>query len=56
MSIFPLLENNESISITFDQVVEKPTTGIGTTANITLRNSSGIGTVIVGSGVSYAII
>ena len=43
---------NQSISITFDQVVEKPTTGIGTTANITLRNSSGIGTVIQTIGVN----
>ena len=41
-----------NIVITFDQVVAKSTTGIGTTANITLRNSSGIGTVIHTVGIA----
>jgi hypothetical protein len=43
---------NTNIVITFNQFVEKPTTGIGTTANITLRNSSGIGTVLQTIGVT----
>jgi hypothetical protein len=43
-----------NIVITFDQLVAKSTTGIGTTANITLRNSSGIGTVIHTIGISSA--
>jgi hypothetical protein len=41
-----------NIVITFNQFVQKPTTGIGTTANITLRNSSGIGTVLQTIGVT----
>ena len=41
-----------NIVITFNQFVEKPSTGIGTTANITLRNSSGIGTVLQTIGVT----
>ena len=41
-----------NITITFDQYIQKPTIGIGTTANITLRNSSGIGTVLQTIGVS----
>ena len=43
---------NANIVITFNQFVEKATTGIGTTANITLRNSSGIGTVIQTIGIN----
>jgi hypothetical protein len=43
--------SDSNIVITFNQFVQKPTTGIGTTANITLRNSSGIGTVIQTIGV-----
>ena len=42
---------NSNIAITFSQSIEKGT-GIGTTANITLRNSSGIGTVIETIGVT----
>ena len=41
-----------NIVITFNQIIKKPTTGIGTTANITLRNSSGIGTVIQTIGIA----
>ena len=41
-----------NIVLTFNQFVEKPTTGIGTTAVITLRNSSGIGTVLQTIGVT----
>jgi hypothetical protein len=43
---------DSNIVITFNQFVEKPTTGIGTTANITLRNSSGIGTVLQTIGIN----
>ena len=46
------VDTNTNIVITFNQFVEKPTTGIGTTANITLRNSSGIGTVLQTIGVT----
>ena len=45
-------EPTTNISITFDLFVSKATTGIGTTANITLRNSSGIGTIIETIGVT----
>ena len=50
------LEIDENILIVFDQIVEKATTGIGTTANITLRNSSGIGTVIQTIGIASTAI
>jgi hypothetical protein len=43
---------NPKIVIAFNQFVGKATTGIGTTANITLRNSSGIGTIIETIGVT----
>jgi len=43
---------NSNIVIAFNQTVQKATTGIGTTAVITLRNSSGIGTVIQTIGVN----
>jgi hypothetical protein len=46
------VEVDTNIVITFNQFVQKPTTGIGTTANITLRNSSGIGTVLQTIGVT----
>jgi hypothetical protein len=45
-----------NIVITFDQIIEKATTGIGTTANITLRDSSGIGTVLQTIAVSNAAV
>ena len=41
-----------NIVLTFNLQLEKQTTGIGTTANITLRNSSGIGTILETIGVS----
>jgi hypothetical protein len=46
------VEPDSNIIIAFDQLIQKATTGIGTTANITLRNSSGIGTVIQTIGVA----
>ena len=46
------VEPDANIVITFNQFVQKPTTGIGTTANITLRNSSGIGTVLQTIGIN----
>ena len=46
------VEPTTNIVLTFNQFIQKPTTGIGTTANITLRNSSGIGTVLQTIGVS----
>jgi len=41
-----------NIVITYNQFIEKPSTGIGTTANITLRDSSAVGTIIETIGVS----
>jgi hypothetical protein len=46
------IASDGNIVITFNQFVQKPTTGIGTTAVITLRNSSGIGTVIQTIGIT----
>jgi hypothetical protein len=43
---------NPLITVAFNQVIEKATTGIGSTANITFRNSSGIGTVLQTIGVN----
>ena len=46
------VEVDRNIVITFNQFVQKPTTGIGTTAVIRLRNSSAIGTVIQTIGIN----
>jgi hypothetical protein len=43
---------NTTTVITFNQFVQKATTGIGTTANITFRSGSAVGTVLKTIGVS----
>jgi hypothetical protein len=42
--------------VTFNQTVEKATTGIGTTANITFRNGSAVGTAITTINVSSNLV